>query len=204
MLTVPERGSAETHLDSTWRYRSIKNNFSTATEGDCSTGGARRVPRGLTPRVKPTRLMHKPPSLMAQLRRGLKTLIRSNCVQLRRNATPLKTHAFGVVRRVLSGEVESPTLTDAPGVRVLLPADPFRGGRGELNSPAVAVRTKTAKPRGLSPRYFTRRSCPPMPSTGSGTLRSSRHSQDWSSERWRGDESRHVRPLRDGAHSRAS
>ena len=103
----------------------------------------------------PTRILPKPPSCNVQLRRGLKTVIRSNCAQLRRNAIPLKTRAFGVVRQVLSGGVEPPTLTDAPGVRVLIPDDPSRGVRGELNSPAAAVRAKTVKPRGLPPRYFT-------------------------------------------------
>jgi len=32
------------------------------------------------------------------------------------NAAPLKTRAVGVVRRVLSGGVEPPTLTDTNGV----------------------------------------------------------------------------------------
>ena len=52
--------------------------------------------------------------------------------------------------------VERPTLTDAPGVRVLLPADLVQGGRGELNTPATARpvlgrAVKTVKPRDLSP-----------------------------------------------------
>ncbi len=52
--------------------------------------------------------------------------------------------------------MEQPSLTDTPDVRVLLPDDPLRGVRGELNLP-VAIRlvfratAKTAKPRGLTP-----------------------------------------------------
>lgn len=49
----------------------------------------------------PTHLLLMQPPLTLQLG-GLKTLIRRNCMQLRRNATPLKT-LLRQVRRVLSG-----------------------------------------------------------------------------------------------------
>jgi hypothetical protein len=77
-----------------------------------------RLYRRSRPRVKAVRFSPIGPKPRVQLRRGLKTLIRSNCRQLRGNAAPLKTRVFGVVRGVLSGGVEPPTLTDASGVRV--------------------------------------------------------------------------------------
>ncbi len=55
---------------------------------------------------------------------------------------------------MLSGGVEPPTLTDAPGVRVSIPADPSREGRGELNSPAGAVQTLNDEASGLVPEVL--------------------------------------------------
>ena len=57
---------------------------------------------------------------------------------------------------MLSGGVEPPTLTDAPGVRVSIPADPSREGRGELNSPAGtgAVQTLNGEASGLVPEVL--------------------------------------------------
>jgi len=89
------------------------------------------------------------------LKDGLKTLIQCWLRQSDGNATPVKTYVFDVVRRELSGGVEPPTLTDAPSVRVFNSNQLSREGRGELNSPAGAVRPQTVKPRGLTPRYFT-------------------------------------------------
>ena len=123
-----------------------------------------RFSNDLPPRVKAVERSTKP-RVVLQIQSethkdGLKTLIQRSLRQFG-DATPLKTHIFGVMRRELSGGVEPPTLTDAPGVRVLIPADPPWEGRGELHSPA-SIRLfldgtdKTAKPRSLSPRDFTR------------------------------------------------
>jgi hypothetical protein len=117
------------------------------------------VPRGLTPRVTAVRLLRTPPYRRVQLRRGLKTSIRSNCRQLRGNATPLKIRAFGVMRRVLSGGVEPPTLTDTSGCSGVNSSRPIpgrsRGIKFACVRPFLGDTDKPVKPRSLSPRYFT-------------------------------------------------
>ena len=59
--------------------------------------------------------------------------------------------ATGAVGR--SGAADPHGHSECSGVNSSRPA--LRGDRGELNSPAAAVQAQTAKPRGLSPGYFT-------------------------------------------------
>ena len=119
-----------------------------------------RVSNHLTPRVNRVSYMTHPTVLMSTVATWIKDLNPKQLRAVARNATPLKNRVLDVVRRMLSGRGGATDPTDAPSVRVLLPTEPFREGRGELNSPA-SIRPfldgmgKTVKPRGLSPRYFT-------------------------------------------------
>jgi hypothetical protein len=80
----------------------------------------------------------------------MKELVRNNCAQLWRKPTPLKTHALSAVRRVLSGEVESPTLMHRAFGCEFQPTYFGEVKRNEIRlCPFLDDTDKPVKPRGL-------------------------------------------------------
>ena len=138
-------GPCQIYVSSTRPYESLQK---------CSERAS-----GLDPRVNRVRSLPQSTELAGTVATWIEDRNPTHLPAVAEECDTLNTHARGVVRRVLSGGVEPPILTDTG--RSGITSNYLISGRSRESTctcddrPILGRAVNTEKPRGLSPRYFT-------------------------------------------------